>query len=618
MELFTKKYLQSESSERSFERGKELYICGDVTSVKFSENTIYGRVQGSHLYKTEIIFARKGEYYFYCSCPYSYGGLCKHEIALGLYVLEHPEVFKTDAKDEIRTLIENSDPKVLTDFIVDSLFHNSRLLKEYKSILKKIQEDKIRAEKEKIQEQIQKEKEAKKQESAKAKTKKLDFDKISDKVKTKIELLDFNNYSELMKKHFQENKGYDDFEILSMSADIEIKDELKKFLIPVKALIVLKDYLNAFKYLTEIIFGLITADTTNIDKTNTIYTKNDIKYHILHYFREFVNNYDIYYNLNCNLNSENSQNFIDILFNKLENLENYIKTTEMKLKKNYFELINDFLLMFIKSDEKSNLYLKEKLNNSEIKEIKQDFIYKRLYGNLNDVENWLSYLKPEEYQKKKDNMMKILKFYENNKEKFIYFAKTATFWYDSGYLTYLSNHLTKEDDTDFLKKILFELCLNDKTIESFKKIKNNYDKNVLIEFADMVYEKFFNNNDYYYYYHYGENVLFYLDILKEGELYDMIFNFMKKNPNHKYYNEAVNIVLNLYPERCFAVVTETCKNNLIKHVSSNVYKFEAERLKNLLNVNDDNIKERVTDLAEEICRLYPTRKVLQEEFSRIY
>lgn len=618
MELFTKDYLESESSERSFDRGKELYICGDVKEVKFSENTIYGRVQGSYLYKTKILIHSKDSYYFYCSCPYSYGGLCKHEIALGLYVLEHPEIFKTDAKEEIRTLIENSDKKILTDFLVDSFFNNPKLLKSYKSLIKEIEKEQIRAEKEKIQEKIRIEKEEKRKETAKTKIKKTDFDKISDKVKSKIELIDLNNYSELMKKHFPENKGFDDFEILSMSADNEIKEELKKFLTPVKAFFVLNDNLSAFKYIIEIFFGLITANTNQIDNKNTIYSKNNIKYYILHHFKELIIDYSFIYNINLFLNNENTIEYIDILFNKLDILEKHIKTTEVTFTDNYFELIHEFLLTFIKGDEKVNLYLKEKINNSEIKGIKQDFIYKKLYGRLNDIENWISYLKPDEYQTNKNNIMKILKFYENNKEKFTYFAKNASISVNTEFLAYLSNHLTKEEDSDFFKKILFELCLNNKSIETFKKIKENYDKNVLIEFAKMFYETKFRENYYYYNYYESKNVLFYLEILKEGELYDMIFNFMKDNSNSKYYNEAVSIVLNLYPEKCFSIVTEICKNNLIKHVSSNVYKFEAGRLKNLLNVNDDNIKEKVINLAKEICHTYPKRMSLQEAFSKIY
>ncbi len=620
MELFTKDYLGSESMGQSYKKGKDLYLGGNVKNVRFSGNTIYGRVQGSYLYKTEITINSKEDYSFYCSCPYSYGGLCKHQIALGLYVLEHPEIFKTDAKEEIKIFIENSDKQILTNFMVDSFFNNPKLFKDYKSLIKEIEREKTRAEKEKIQEKVRKEKEEKRIESAKEKTRKTDFDKISDKVKSKIELLDLNNYSELMKKHFPENKGFDDFEILSMSADNEIKEELKKFLTSVKAFFILNDNLSAFKYIIEIFFGLITANTNQIDNKNTIYSKNNIKYHILHHFKELIIDYSFLFNINVILNNENTIEYIDILFNKLDILEKYIKITEVKSANNYFELINEFLLMFIKGDEKVNLYLKEKLNNSEIKGIKKDFIYKKLYDHLNDIENWIPYLKKDEYQKDENNMMRILKFYENNKEKFLFYMKNIKFVTHSDFKTYLSNHITKEDDSVFYKKILFELCLNYKSIESLKKLQQNYDKTVLIELAKKFYDeklKYTHSLNQYYYYE-DDFTLFYLDILKEGELFDMIFKFIKDHQDSRYYNEAILIVLNLYPQRCFDIVTEICKNNLIKHVSTRVYETEASRLKNLLNVNDDEIKAKVINLAKEICLNYPRRMTLQEAFSKIY
>lgn len=608
MEIFTKDYLEEKSGVQVFKKGKDIYSSGEVKDVKFSENTVYGRVQGSFLYKTQITIYSEENCSFNCSCPfsYNYGGLCKHEIALGLYVIDHPEIFKTDAKDEIRNLVETVDIKLLQEFITDSFFNNPKLLKKFKILIKEKESERKKAEKKKIKDEEDKIKKEKNIKNAKEKISTVKFNKISEKVKLKTESLDFNDYEKLIKKHFGVNSDFYNTEVLLDSANSEIEKQINNFLKPIKTYITINDLINAFAYLLEVYHGLIVADTSNIDKENEIYS-DDIHYIFLDIFNTLISDFINYFK--SNLNSENIKEVIDTLFNKLDVLYKYYETD--KLNDDWIDLpvINKILPVLVINNKESVLYLKEKLDNCPFKTIKNDNIYENIYEKSDDIENWFNFVK-DKYQNNELIAFKILKYFEqiNDKQRFLSCAKELKFNIKGKLLDYLSNYLTTDDDFEFYKKIIFKHCLETTSIEVFKKINKIYDKANLFEFINIVYNHADNYTNYY---------LFYVKILKESELFDMIFDFMKKNPNHIYFDEAMTLVLNLYPEKCYLMISEMCEKHLLKHISINVYIKEAERIKLLYAVQNDEIKQKAKNLALYLYNLYPTRKSLKEAFQKV-
>ena len=70
-------------TEKSFARGEEYYDSGMVESVVQRGNSLFARVQGSEedLYEVGLAF-REGDFNATCTCPYDWGGYCKHVVAV--------------------------------------------------------------------------------------------------------------------------------------------------------------------------------------------------------------------------------------------------------------------------------------------------------------------------------------------------------------------------------------------------------------------------------------------------------------------------------------------------------------------------------------------------------
>ena len=121
--------LKSLSTPTSFSRGDELYQDGAIFDTSRQSNVLRGKCRGSSAPYYEIVVRldEGGIQEAYCSCPYSFGGLCKHIIALMLTFIHSPDEFaeqksvyellESFAKDEIISVISklvNRYPELYT------------------------------------------------------------------------------------------------------------------------------------------------------------------------------------------------------------------------------------------------------------------------------------------------------------------------------------------------------------------------------------------------------------------------------------------------------------------------------------------------------------------------
>lgn len=105
------------ADERVLERGKELFLEGAVLEAARSRGRLQARVEGSapFPYRVEINL-NKGEWH--CSCPYTWGPVCKHVVAVAFAALEAPEIFTRkklgkSAPVNLGPLLELSDNELL-------------------------------------------------------------------------------------------------------------------------------------------------------------------------------------------------------------------------------------------------------------------------------------------------------------------------------------------------------------------------------------------------------------------------------------------------------------------------------------------------------------------------
>jgi uncharacterized Zn finger protein len=100
--------IQLISSEKSFARGIDLYLSSAISDTYRKENTIYGKCEGSekNTYDLEVNFDGI-EMDAFCTCPYDWGGLCKHLVAFLLTFVNEEELFMKPV--DIPTLLEPLD-----------------------------------------------------------------------------------------------------------------------------------------------------------------------------------------------------------------------------------------------------------------------------------------------------------------------------------------------------------------------------------------------------------------------------------------------------------------------------------------------------------------------------
>ncbi len=91
----TEASIRAGASEKSFARGQELFRRGAVSDTAIQGNTVSGLCEGSEspFYRVRAELDGGGVRSASCTCPYDFGGYCKHIVALLLAYARNPSQF---------------------------------------------------------------------------------------------------------------------------------------------------------------------------------------------------------------------------------------------------------------------------------------------------------------------------------------------------------------------------------------------------------------------------------------------------------------------------------------------------------------------------------------------
>lgn len=93
--------IRQNTSDKSFERGKEYARSQSVRDLVLRDQTLQASVAGSTYYRVNIGFSDRGIQSAKCSCPYDFGGWCKHIVAVLLVALEQPKIEERPSLSEM-------------------------------------------------------------------------------------------------------------------------------------------------------------------------------------------------------------------------------------------------------------------------------------------------------------------------------------------------------------------------------------------------------------------------------------------------------------------------------------------------------------------------------------
>lgn len=120
--------LRHQATAQSFERGEDYYQSGAVGRLRQRGNTLQAEVEGSEVepYTVCLTFDDSGVTDADCSCPYDFGGWCKHIVATALACLREPE--SIEERPTLEALLERLDLPRTRDLVQELIAEQPRLI----------------------------------------------------------------------------------------------------------------------------------------------------------------------------------------------------------------------------------------------------------------------------------------------------------------------------------------------------------------------------------------------------------------------------------------------------------------------------------------------------------
>ena len=112
----------SMATEKSFERGVDYYDSGLVESVTKRGNRLFAEVQGSEWEPYSVgVTLQEDDFTASCTCPYDWGGYCKHIVATLLtFINDRDRVMLRMPIEEMLSPLDAGDLKSLVVRMVES------------------------------------------------------------------------------------------------------------------------------------------------------------------------------------------------------------------------------------------------------------------------------------------------------------------------------------------------------------------------------------------------------------------------------------------------------------------------------------------------------------------
>jgi uncharacterized Zn finger protein len=91
----TEAVIRAGANDKSFQRGRELFRGGAISNAAIQGHTLSGECEGneSPFYKVRAELDDDGIRSATCTCPYDFGGYCKHIVALLIAYAQKPKLF---------------------------------------------------------------------------------------------------------------------------------------------------------------------------------------------------------------------------------------------------------------------------------------------------------------------------------------------------------------------------------------------------------------------------------------------------------------------------------------------------------------------------------------------
>lgn len=569
----TLELLKELSTPESFLRGRNYFQDGYVSNLKTSDNKFTAIVNGSYEYEVKIS-ENFGEIDFLCTCPYDWGGICKHCVAVGLHILNNGEKIKKEKrtskkkdkteKIDILKVLDKATSKQKEEFLKIILQENSDYREKFFAF---------------VMPQTELETE-------------ISIDLIKDQVIDILENFDLENYHRFYDRD-EEIYGYRDrWDILYDEAIEELSNSLIEITSAIEKNMQNGNLIDAAKILLGLYEGCHLADCYEMDDPACIFD-GDLNSHITSIFLDFYSQTVSSFPQDT-LTSEASIRIMELFFQRIE---------KYKAEENFsYDLFlwRDFLDHLI-IDKQTAVKMLSYLEDRDLLNQSTDIVQLNIFEITNQPDNWLKTAN-KYYINSNQIAQELLEYYEEkNRKKFIatanvVFKNSADFFAD-----YLYSKLNIDEDRKLYKEILFHLAQRKKSISLFRQIRTNFDNDVAQEFIENAK---------------GDSI-FYINLLNEVKDYKTILQFVNNHSDSWDFRKIIKPILNIYPQECFEIINKKTDNYLKEHVGRKFYLNVANWLQLLMKIEDKKVKHETEKYLKELLQRYKMRPALKDELKKV-
>ncbi|HKJ67713.1 MAG TPA: hypothetical protein VKA68_07130 [bacterium] len=135
--------LREFATATSYQRGEEYYKRGAVRTLTREHDRFTATVRGTDQYKVTIMAESEDSLQFSCTCPYDWGGICKHAVAAGLAIIageyrDTPTLQESDQhvpelppQQFLEEIYQDVDPEVREAFLQQLLTKHTELRQQF-------------------------------------------------------------------------------------------------------------------------------------------------------------------------------------------------------------------------------------------------------------------------------------------------------------------------------------------------------------------------------------------------------------------------------------------------------------------------------------------------------
>ncbi|MBU0558909.1 MAG: hypothetical protein KKG93_04910 [Bacteroidetes bacterium] len=547
--FFTIDDIQNLATGSSFEKGKDYFLSGEVGKIARIGNLFEGAVSGSRKYQV-CLNINNNELNFRCNCPYDFGGICKHEVAFALGILEggynenYIQEEKTVSKEDFINIFEKVETQKKLKFLKQLLDRDVKLQQQFVEFTKDISEslDNIVGEK---------------------------IDQVKTQIHQELSSLDFDNI-ENEYEYGHSHEYWNDEGLYNYARDM-IQDAITPYINQATNYIKKGNLLDGIRITLGIYEG--AQNLPELDNDDYYLFDGGYNASVQDILEESINN--IVLEINEIVKSDEAVlQIVNLIFERIKACAAEDEDDEDGI----FYNIKDFEKLFrsLVINETTAAYLLQQLQNSKFENYDAAYIILNIAEIIQDETLWT--ITAERFSKNdKEIAMQLIEKYKSKEmeDDFTRIAKMAFKNFPNDFDLYLVNNLNKELEKNLYVDALKNYVKNKHKMQHYEILRSYLTDNEKISFVNDFID--------------GHNQVFYVQLLDCEKRYKEILDCAERNIASYDFDKLIIPILNIYPTECFTFIVNKNMEALNSYGRNReTYKSMIKTLKLLKQITTKN------------------------------